>query len=440
MNKMKTKLFILILIIIAICLTIGSIVYAKYILAKNFSIDYQTSSYYFDVEVDDISVLPSTVTVTVKNYSGSNYTDTDLTYSANIEYDSDVLTISDFEIEGILEGGSCQEQTYTFTVSRATNSVVDVEEEITINFSITSPYTDAVSKVISVNDELVGKYVDYTPASDNSFTAYATYTGYDEDQTFTTNTDLNWRIWSVTDDTLTLISETVANTEFNLKSYNGYNNAVLLLNSMCETLYSNSSIGATARSINLDDIEKISDYDPTGGTYNTYTYGILSTITTDSCRYYPEIFADEKNCYVDDVEGTLYNRSEQDSYYTGYSQAGTSILSPHNYYTYTFTQDYMDSIYVELLSYGNDSTSSYLDTYFLASRMYCLAATQAGSANYGIWRIGNGLLYRLDLFTSKLITNSDACAVRPIIEIDLTNISVDLTESGETSDESISIN
>ena len=368
MNKMKTKLFILILIIIAICLTIGSIVYAKYILTKNFSIDYQTSSYYFDVEIDDISVLPSTVTVTVKNYSGSNYTDTDLTYSANIEYDSDVLTISDFSMEGILEGGSCQEQTYTFTVSRATNSVVDVEEEITINFSITSPYTDTVSKVISVNDELVGKYVDYTPASDNSFTAYATYTGYDEDQTFTTNTDLNWRIWSVTDDTLTLISETVAETEFYLQGYNGYNNGVLLLNSMCETLYSNSSIGATARSLNREDIEEISSYDPTTFTHPDYGVSYGQELTYG--KYYPTIYQYEMGGLIDGVatDETL-SANEQSEFFTGYGVADDSLTVTLTYYYYTISTTYVNQAYIILL--GADETDPGYDSieYWLATRI-----------------------------------------------------------------------
>lgn len=39
------------------------------------------------------------------------------------------------------------------------------------------------------------------------------------------------------------------------KNATGYNNSVYLLNDICKNRYSNVSLGATARSLNLEDIE-----------------------------------------------------------------------------------------------------------------------------------------------------------------------------------------
>ena len=203
----KIKWFILIAIpIIVACFLIGSMVQAKYTLTKSIEISYTTSDYYFDVEVssENITELPATVTVTVKNYSGSSYTDTDLTYTADINYDSDVLEISSVSIGGTLSGGSKQEQTYTFTITGLVDSKYSsIDEDITINFDTTEPYTDTFAKTISTeveresftSAELYGDATDYLGAIVN----------YDTGTTLAT--DITWRIFYIDESNIYIISD-----------------------------------------------------------------------------------------------------------------------------------------------------------------------------------------------------------------------------------------
>ena len=82
----------------------------------------------------------------------------------------------------------------------------------------------------------------------------------------------------------------------------GYNNGVYLLNDICKSRYGNASLGATARSLNIEDIE--SRMNATGiAARNAYKpgetqYGTTKTFTGSYARY-PAIYAQEKYSGVD---------------------------------------------------------------------------------------------------------------------------------------------
>ena len=99
-----------------------------------------------------------------------------------------------------------------------------------------------------------------------------------------TITTLKWRILDASDNRLTLISDTTANTGFTLQGADGYNNGVLLLNNACKAMYSNSGLGAIGRSINIEDIEDVSSYEVSN----------KETVSIPSYRNYPNIYALEK--------------------------------------------------------------------------------------------------------------------------------------------------
>ena len=112
--------------------------------------------------------------------------------------------------------------------------------------------------------EIVGKYVDYTPKT-GSYTALAKYTGATEDQVFTTDTSLKWRIWRANSEELILfpdklMTETTETGErqtssLTLHGCNGVDNGPTLLKEMSQTLYSYESIG-TGRQLTLSSISK----------------------------------------------------------------------------------------------------------------------------------------------------------------------------------------
>ena len=107
--------------------------------------------------------------------------------------------------------------------------------------------------------ESIGKYVDYEPAS-GSFTSEAQYNG-ENDINLSTTANQQWQILFIDENTITLAVENPVHSNFTLKGANGYNNGVKLLNEACKAMYSNQSLGAVARSMDIDDIEAVSKYD-----------------------------------------------------------------------------------------------------------------------------------------------------------------------------------
>ena len=65
-----------------------------------------------------------------------------------------------------------------------------------------------------------------------------------------------WRVLDIKNGNIILVPSRPASGAVRLKGEQGYNNGVKLLNDACSSLYSNSSKGITARSINIGDIEK----------------------------------------------------------------------------------------------------------------------------------------------------------------------------------------
>ena len=122
-------------------------------------------------------------------------------------------------------------------------------------------FLGAVDDQVRYMDDLqVGDYVAYTPGSEtkSSYPLKASESGYSTDQTISKVDNLGWRVLSINDDgTVDLISSGLASTNiFYFKGALGYNNVVYLLNDISAKLYSNNSLGVTARSLTIEDVEK----------------------------------------------------------------------------------------------------------------------------------------------------------------------------------------
>ena len=119
------------------------------------------------------------------------------------------------------------------------------------------------------NKPEIGQYVDYIPKGNDSYTVQSEYSAYDKDQVIKAE-DLKWRVLSVSDNEVELISEKPTTSEVYLEGALGYNNGVTLLNNLCEVLYSNSNIKATARSYNIEDIGYTENVRKRKNLYNIY--------------------------------------------------------------------------------------------------------------------------------------------------------------------------
>ena len=148
----------------------------------------------------------------------------------------------------------------------------------------------------------VGEIVSYTP--DTPSTGYDLSTaksGASSAQTIDGTYDpTTWKIMEVDENgniTKLFGVPNSSQSKVGFRESTGYNNGVYLLNDICKTRYGNASLGATARSLNIEDIE--SRMNATGiAARNAYKNGTVQYGTTKKCTRgytkYPAIYAQEK--------------------------------------------------------------------------------------------------------------------------------------------------
>ena len=104
----------------------------------------------------------------------------------------------------------------------------------------------------------VGDYVNYVPDTAEAYASTKlaeSITGSSKNTADLTQDVLNWQVLNIYDDgSMDLIGSTT-NQEVKFFGKSGYNNGVNVLNDICEKLYSKSSKGIKARSVNISDIE-----------------------------------------------------------------------------------------------------------------------------------------------------------------------------------------
>ena len=105
----------------------------------------------------------------------------------------------------------------------------------------------------------IGAYIKYTPDAvseetiNNLIAELGTYSGSESNtkETLKQEMDLNWRVLDVKDGQVRLISETPTSSKIELKSYDGYNNVVKLLDDVTSTLYNNTKLVSKVQNIKI---------------------------------------------------------------------------------------------------------------------------------------------------------------------------------------------
>ena len=116
----------------------------------------------------------------------------------------------------------------------------------------------------------LGDIVYYNEGTGYSMTVTTSDSGYGDAQEFTTE-DLGWRVLGInTNGELELISDNPTTYGLYLKEETGYLNAENVLNNMCNELFGKGIYSTGARSLNVEDINKLANYDPT--TYDGYIW------------------------------------------------------------------------------------------------------------------------------------------------------------------------
>lgn len=278
----------------------------------------------------------------------------------------------------------------------------------------------------------VGAYVSYKPDAIDSNalatlkTNLNTYSGK-SDSTINSVIDrdnFNWRVLDVTKDgQVRLISATPTDKKIELYGYNGYNNAVKLLDDACSTLY-NSKLASKVQNLKIGDIqEKMVEKNYVN--ISSY-YGQSFTPIN---KYYPSILLKEKEQKVTIGQnitiGTELDFSEQKKLENQTEKTAADTLDVKNTYWYKemAESDFSNSIYYNLFI----SNGSNYDTYWMSSRC---ASTHSGDASFDVRIISSGCVNVRGMYYSDGTQNPVGYAFRPVITLN-SNVKVTAGDGSE---------
>ena len=272
----------------------------------------------------------------------------------------------------------------------------------------------------------VGDYVAYTPGSEtaSSYSLTAAESGYTSDQTITKN-NYNWRVLNINDDgTVDLISDTSSKQIIDFEGALGYNNGVYLLNDMADKMYSNDSLGATARSLTIEDIE--AGMNESGLDYiHSYSNSQAAwgeTYTYTGSRYYPNLYAHENGSGIDLATTADPNSAvkedginQSDSYYDSptaetYSRANKALTIKQTYYD----RGSMNSSYYKNSTFHN-LIHGLSGSQWLASRY--VDANNSSYADFGLRAVRSSILYGYALFVSDSYAGGNNAYLRPVVSL-----------------------
>ena len=291
-----------------------------------------------------------------------------------------------------------------------------------VGFRVAMFLGEVDDQVRYMDDLKVGDYVAYKPEGNQYYAVnLPQFTGYNGNGTIYQE-DLAWRVLSINDDgTVDLISDTPLSYTIGFGGALGYNNSVFLMNDICSNLYRNNSLGATARSINLeDDIE--SKMNAAGiavrdsyGRGQVYSYGNVRTYTNG--RYYPYLYAQEIGSGIDTGVAREDGITKNNSYYNpptydSYAQAETSLTATSDYYSLgsSNASSYFNNSKLYDLLFNTSSN------YWLASRSIMLNSTYVG---FALRKVSNGDLSVSALYDSEQADHnySDSNSLRPVVSL-----------------------
>ena len=283
----------------------------------------------------------------------------------------------------------------------------------------------------------VGDYVAYKPdkLDDNALTTLKTnlknYSGASDN---TTNSaidiekGLKWRVLDVDETTgvVRLISAAPTNKSIELKGYNGYNNAVKLLDDACSTLY-NSKLATKVQNLKIEDIQDKmkTDYKKIDSNYGNRF--------TPSYKQYPSILTKEKEQKItvgqNTTTGTELDFSEQKTFENQTESKRADTLDvKYTYWSKTMSANDFDGENKEMYYKLFINNGSNYPTYWMSSR--CVDANSV-FADFFVRRVDSGNVSANYLCFSRGYEYSYVYAFRPCITLN-SNVQVTSGDGSES--------
>ena len=347
--------------------------------------------------------------------------------------------------------------TFTSSIEGGTTTVspavpYEVSKNGSYKFTITGTVggkTYSLEKVVTVNQykvntsALIGKVVSYTP--DTPSTGYDLSTaksGYSSAQTIDGTYDpTTWKIMEVDESGNVTKLLGIGSKTVTFQGSTGYNNGVYLLNDICKSRYGNASLGATARSLNIEDIESRMNSNGiaarNGYKSGTTQYGTTKTFTGSNAQY-PAIYAQEKYSGVDvsdvtagsqviagEVNATAQakmnpnGKSGSDDIYTTLPETSettgpskTNLTCTQTYYYMSSQSSYFDdsNFYNMIFGFGTG-------TYFWLASRFVDCNSSNSYAGFGLRYVRSSALYGYALFGSDGNSNYSDNRLAPVVSL-----------------------
>ena len=349
-----------------------------------------------------------------------------ITFTSSIE--GGTTTVSPAVPYEVSKNGS-----YKFTITGTVGSKTYTKEQ-----------TVTVNQYKAVASALIGKIVDYKPNTPNTgYDLSTAKSGYSSAQTIDSKYDPTvWKIMEVDENgNITKLFGVPSSSQSRVyfQGSTGYNNGVYLLNDICKSRYGNASLGATARSLTIEDIE--SRMNSKGiAARNAYKSGTTQYGTTrkytGSNAQYPAIYVQEKYSGVDvsDVtDGTQVitgsvnataqvkmnpnGKSGSDDIYTTLPETSettgpskTNLTCTQTYYNVSQSSSYYDDANFYNMIFGTG-------TYFWLASRYVDCNSSNSNADFGLRFVYNSNLYGNDLFNSNGGSYSGSDRLAPVVSL-----------------------
>ena len=273
----------------------------------------------------------------------------------------------------------------------------------------------------------VGDYIKYEPDTitdtDENYNTLISnlikYSGSGYNKTETLKQEsVDWRVLDVKDGHVRLISSKPTNYKIELYGFNGYNNAVKLLDDTCKILYINTKFTQNAQNLKFDDITQFMLKKPE----------LDNTEYNPKKIYYPNIFILEENNIADALNNqTKLKESEQRDYIINASYAESKTLKNTNFTQYLTKDSFSNEKYYEL--FISQNLKDYDETYWLSSRC---AFASAGGACFNLRRIKEGQVTYNDLYATNCNQAFSKLSYRPVITLN-SSVQLDKVNSGDGS-------
>ena len=323
---------------------------------------------------------------------------------------------------------------YTFKVNKDSGEITEVSK----GEGSDSPTTPTIIPK-------VGEIVSYTPNTPSTgYDLSTAKSGYSSAQTIDSKYDPKvWKIMEVDENgNITKLFGVPNSSQSSVyfQGSTGYNNGVYLLNDICKSRYGNASLGATARSLTIEDIE--SRMNATGiAARNAYKSGTTQYGTTrkytGSNAKYPAIYSQEKYSGVDvsdvtdgtqvitgSVDATAQARmnpngkSGSDDIYTTLPE--TSETTGPSKTNLTCTQTYY--VFIDTPSSYFDDSNFYnmifkTGTYFWIASRYVFCDSDYSYARFGLRRVNSSNLGCDDLFDSDGASYGNGNRLGPVVSL-----------------------